>query len=208
MCELATVAIIATAAAGGTQAYGQYQSGVAQNKMYQFQADQNRMEGNLAVTRGQKQSELIQDTASREGKRLKTDQAGFSASQRAAMAASGVTGVTAQDITSDSFSKQRLDELALRYNYDTKSYEVTEGAKYQKYALDTQADQLSLAGKNAKKAGKMNAFGTLLSTAASMAMMGMMAGGAGAGAKAGGGGLNNSAAGFKGGFGKVFPGVM
>lgn len=171
MCDPVTIAVVATAAAGATQAYGQYQEGVAQNKMYQFQADQNRMEGNLAVTRGQKQSELIQDTASKEGKRLKTQQAGFSASQRAAMAASGVTGVTAQDITSDSFSKQRLDEMALRYNYDTKSYEVTEGAKYQKYALDTQADQLGFAGKNAKRAGKMKAYSTLLSTASSTAGM-------------------------------------
>ena len=37
------------------------------------------------------------------------------------------------------------------------------------------------AGKNARKAGKMNAFGTLLSTAANMAMTGYQMGGTGGG---------------------------
>lgn len=177
MCNPLVIVAATQAVAGGMQAYGQYQEGVAQSKMYQFQADQNRMEGNLTVARGQKQSELIQDTSSKEGKRLKVSQAEFNASQRAAMAASGVTGVTAQDIAGNTLDKQRLDEATLRYNYDTKSYEVTEGAKYQKYALDVQADQLGFAAKNAKTAGKRKAFSTLLGTAASLATMGIGAGG-------------------------------
>lgn len=176
----------ATAASGLTQAYGQYQEGVANSKYYQYQADQARQEGKIAIERGQRQSELIQDTAKAEGKNLKTSQAEYNASQKVALAASGMSGTTAENIALDSMNKQQMDEAVLRYNYDTKSYEVTEGAKYQKYASDVAADQYGYASKNAKRAGKMAAFNTLLGTAASVAAIGALgAGGAKSGLKTG-----------------------
>lgn len=171
------IAALAVAASSATQAYGQFQEGIANSKYYGYMSEQSRQEGELAVARGQRQSELIQDTASQEGRKLKVGQAGFNASQKAALAAQGVTGVTAQDIVSDTVNQEYLDEQALRYNADTKSYEVTEGAKYQKYAADVQADQYSYASKYAKKAGKMKAFTTLLGTAASTASMKSSSGG-------------------------------
>jgi len=160
----------ATAASGAMQAYGQYQEGVAQSKQYKYMADQSKQQGDLAVSRGQIQSELIQNTASQENKNLKNNQADFNSSQRVALATQGQGGTTAEDIVSNTVNNQILDEQALRYNADTKSYEVTEGAKYQKYANDAQAGQYDMASKYAKRAGKMSAFTTLLGSATQTGM--------------------------------------
>ena len=169
MCEPATIATIATVGAGALSAYGSYQEGASEQRYQNYVADQNVQQGKLALERGQRQSERIQDTAKEEGKRLEMDSTRHAASQRAAMAAAGVQGVTAEDIVSDSFSSEKLDELTLRYNADARSYETTESAKYEDYALRSKADQHRMAGKNAKRAGKINAFSTLLGTAASVA---------------------------------------
>jgi len=65
-------------------------------------------------------------------------------------------------------SKERLDELALRYNADVNSWQATEEAKNRNWSLQNQAGQLEFAGKNARIAAKRNAFSTLLGTAASV----------------------------------------
>ncbi len=132
---------------------------------------QSRIFSKIALERGQKQSERIQDTAKEEGKRFEKDATRFSARQRAALAASGVSGVTAEDIVSDSFNSEKLDELTLRYNADAKSYETQTEALYKDYALRTEAEGFRMAGRNAKKAGKTKAFSTLLGTAASVGGM-------------------------------------
>lgn len=162
----------ATAASGGYSAYSQYQQGKAENKYYNSLASQREQEGRIALEQGDQQSKAIQDTASFEGKELKKDQARFSASQRAAMAAAGIAGVTAEDIGLDTLSKQQQDEFALRYNADLNSYEAKTQAKYKDYALRTEAGQLRYQGAVAKASGKKQAFGTLLSTASSVASMG------------------------------------
>lgn len=173
MCDPLTITAVGlTAAAGGIGAYNQYQEGVATKNYYDAQAQQAQNEGQLALQQGQKQSELIQDTAKVQGKQLKTSQSQFNASQRAEMAASGLQGGSAEDILNTSFNTQQMDEMALRYNANVKSWETTESAKYKNYALGVQADQYRVAGKNAKRAGKMNAFSTLLGTAGSLAMSG------------------------------------
>lgn len=162
MCDPVTAL---TVASGAFSAYSQYQQGVAESQYYSTVAKQKEIEGKLAVERGQKQSELIQDTAKMEGKQFQRDAAQFKASQRAQLAASGIYGVTAEDIALDTLDKQRLDEMTLRYNADVKSYETTEGAKFQNYALQSEASQLRTAGKNAKRAAGRNMFSTLLGTA-------------------------------------------
>lgn len=83
----------------------------------------------------------------------------------------GIQGVTAEDIANDTFNKQRLDELAIRYNADVKSWETNTQAANQNWAAQTQANQYRYAAKNAKHAGKIAAFTTLLGTATSTASM-------------------------------------
>jgi hypothetical protein len=165
--------------------YTQYQTGVAQNKYYQQMANNANIEAGYALEEGEQalrvgkaQSKAIQDTASQEGKRLKIGQAGFNASQRAAMAAMGLSGVTQEDIVKDTVSKEKLDEMTLRYNADIKSWETeTEAAyknqskKYQAWQSNIQADQLRYQGRASKYAGQTGAFSSLLSNAMSTAKM-------------------------------------
>lgn len=173
MCDPITIAVVTTAAAGGLSAFSQYKEGVAQSKYYNYQADQARQEAVLAQKQGDAQSKLVQDSAKSQGKQLAEDQATFNASQRAQMAAMGLTGVTGEDITNDAFSKQKMDELVLRNNADVKSWEINEQAKNKAWASNIEADQLGYASKNARRAGKRQAFGTLLSTASKVATLGM-----------------------------------
>lgn len=166
MCAPVVAAL--TVASGVTQAYGDYKSGIATQKYNQYQADVSRQQGALGLQQAEIQSRLIQDSAKGQGKQLKTNQAEFNASQRAALSAAGVNGVTAQDIVSDTFNKQQLDEQTLRYNADVKAWEVNTNAANQNWALNEEANQFEQAGKNAKKAGKTKVFSTLLSTASSV----------------------------------------
>lgn len=166
---LLAVAAGTQAAAGGATAISQYQQGAAQNKYYNYLADQSQAQGANNLKIADKQSTLIQDQASQEGKQLKTNQAEFNSAQRASLSANGVTGVTAQDIVSSSLSKEQMDEFAVRYNADVKSWQTNTEGQYKNWAANVQADQYRYAGKAAKSAGKTQAFTTLLSTAASVA---------------------------------------
>lgn len=175
MCDPVTLTVVAasaTAAAGGFSAYSQLQQGTALNKYYQSQAAQSRAEGENALQLAEKQSNLIQDSAKEEGKQLKTQQAELLASQRAALAANGVYGVTAEDITSNTLSKQQMDELALRYNADIRSWDVRNQGKYADYSKRQEANTLDYQGKMAKASSRKEAFSTLLSTAGTVASMG------------------------------------
>lgn len=194
MCDpvsLTIAAVTLTAAAGSASAYGQYKQGSSTKKYYDKLADQSRMEGDLALKLGDKQSELVQDAAKQEGKVQKLQSADLESAQRAALVSNGIdlSSVTAEDIASDSMGKAKLDELMIRFNADSKSWSIKQDAKYKKWTAYQNADNLNYQGKAAKQQGKMGAATTLLSTAASMAMIGAGGlGSSGTAAKAGQGG--------------------
>lgn len=172
MCDPATLTVLAVGATVGAGAYSansQYQSGLSQSKYLQYQAENSRLEGERAIAAGEKQSNLIQDSASQEEKRLKTSQGEFNASTKAALAAGGVQGVTASDVVGNNLSKQDLDIQALRYNSQIKSYQVKEEAAYTNWEKRLMADQYDYSAKVAKKTGKTQAISTLLGTASSTA---------------------------------------
>jgi len=187
---MAAIPYIVSAVASGMSAYGKYKEGVAQQKQYNYQADVAASEGELAYKRGEKQSELIQTSASAEGRKQKTQAAQVASAQRAAMVANGIdlSSVTASDLASETMSKAKLDELSIRYNADINSWSAKEEGKYKRWAGHTQASQLRFAGKQAKASGQMGAFTTLLGGAASMAGMGLLSSGGGTAAVAGKGG--------------------
>lgn len=169
MCS-PTLVISAMAVAGGTQAYSQYQQGVATNKYYQSLADASEKRGEAAYKTGLKQSQLIQDAAKVENKSQELKAAETASSQRAALAANGIdlSSVTAQDIASDTFSKAKMDELNLRYNADMKSWQAIEEGNQALWSSKIEAGQYRAAGKSAKKTGAINAFSTLAGTAVSI----------------------------------------
>lgn len=168
-------AITLTVASGGYSAYNSYQQGAAQNSYYKYLAENSRLEGEYAIKQAEAQSTSVQNQAKEQGKQLSKSQAEFNASQRAAMAASGLTGVTAEDITSSTFTKEQLDKSLLLYNADIKSWEGNTKGAYAKWAANVQADQYSYQGKAAFKAGQTGAWTTLLTTAASVAAIGALA---------------------------------
>ena len=169
-------AIMAVAAA--YSAYSQYQQGVSEQKMYNYQADASRQQGAAALAQGQKQGELIQDTAKLQGKEQAIKTAEALSSQRAAMAAMGLdpSSVSAQDLASSSMSKAQMDEAAIRYNADVNSWESNRQGQLTNWQSNVMADQYKYAGKQSKQAGIINAGGTLLSSAASYGMSKWLAG--------------------------------
>ncbi len=175
MC--APVAMAITAIGGAYSAYNQYKQGVAQSNYYNYQSQAKKQEADYDLKMGQKQSELIGDTGKMEEKSLSVKQAEFNASQQASNAARGVEGGTAEDIASSTFDKEQLDKQMVRYNSAIKGWETMEQAKNQSWAANIESDQYGMAAKNAKKAGKLNAFSTLLSSAASVGTMGWLSAG-------------------------------
>lgn len=173
MCDPVTAAITATAIGGGVQAYGEYQKGSAENKYYQYAANQNEKQAQIVRARAHEQSKIENRAGSEKLKEQKINAAKLSSSQRAAMVANGISldSKTAEDITNDSFTQEQLDEQAIKYNADSRVWEIREKAKYDSYGLLSQAEQYRTAGRNAKQAGKIGAFTTLLSTAASVSAM-------------------------------------
>ncbi len=116
---------------GFFNAYSQYQQGLMEQDMYNFQADQ-------ILKQGESEAEAVR----RRGNKLM-------ASQRAAMAASGMSldSVTADDITYTTARDISLDELTIKYN------------------AQLEALQSRQAGKNAKRAGRTQGLTSLVGTA-------------------------------------------
>lgn len=116
---------------GFFNAYSQYQQGAAEQDMYNFQADQ-------ILKQGESEAEAVR----RRGNKLMS-------SQRAAMAASGMSldSVTADDIAYTTARDISLDELTIKYN------------------AQLEALQSRQAGRSAKRAGRTRGFTTLAGTA-------------------------------------------
>lgn len=153
-------------ASGVAQARATRAEGEATNNYYRYLADVNEQQAALAERTGRAQSRAIQDVAKLKWRRLAETQVEFRASQRAALAASGVplSSVTAEDISRSTISKQALDRATLRFDADTRSYEAITQAANQAYGLRSQASGFRTAGANALTAAKARARGTLFKT--------------------------------------------
>lgn len=172
MCDPISITFaVTTAVAGGMKAYAQYKEGAAMNKYYKSVANIQEEQGDLLFHRGEKQSELIQDAAQFQGRQQKTKAAQVESAQRAVLVANGIAldSVTSQDLVSDTLTKSKLDELAIRYNADIQSWNTIEDAKYSRWTQYTMAEQSRATGRNALASSKRQAFTTLLGTAASVA---------------------------------------
>lgn len=168
-CDPLTITgVVLTAAAGGVTAYGQYQAGKAQDKYYQYLSQQNEREAEAAQQTAEQQVTIAQNEAAQRAKELKGDVSRVKGAQKAAMAAMGIYGVTAEDILADTANRAKLDEANIRYNADIASWAARKEAAERGWALRNQATLFRFAGKQARQAAAINVTSTLLGTAASI----------------------------------------
>ena len=147
-------------------ASGQYAQGKAEEQAYKHQAAVNEQNAKLAQVSADdaRRSAMIEEEKS--GKQFEQ----LMGTQRATIAANGL------DLSSDTMSTLLQDTIRegveeatwIRHQGMMKKW----GFQNEQYQHLRDADMNRAAGKNARKAGKMNALGTLLSTAANMAMTG------------------------------------
>ena len=168
MCNVAGVMAL-QGISGAYSAYSSYQAGQDQNEYYKYVARQNEREAEIVQRSSDRQVSYIQDQAARDSAKVSEDERRIAASQRAVMAASGVQGVTAEDIALDTMSKADKDRLAVRYNADLRTFETQQETGYRVLDLKNQAAMNRIAGKNAKAAGILEASTGLLNTATTMA---------------------------------------
>ena len=165
MCELVTASL---ALAGGVaSAWGAYQKGVTTQAYNNAQAAINEAQADRILATSEINRHMVQDTAKEQGKILTTSHSKALSTQKAAFAAAGLGSgsVTAETLAMSSYDKAKMDENALRYNADMESWAIQTEAEDSAAALRSEAVMNRQAGKNARKAGMINAFSSLLGSA-------------------------------------------
>lgn len=190
MCNpLAYVAVMAVST--GVQMYSQKMQSDAQEKQYKYQAALAQQQAAVTKQYAEQQQKSIKDaaaanvnaiqaSAAQESQRLFSQVAELTGAQKTTMAKMGIGGVTAADISTSTFDRATMDQMAIRYNANVKSWQQTEKArrdvwtigeeaKYRNWSLLTEEEQFGLAAKNTRKAGYIGMANTLLSNAATTA---------------------------------------
>lgn len=166
MCSPALLAMGVQGAGGIYSATQANAAGKANKAYYDALSVQANQEADIATQIGERRSTIAQDQGAIDSKIAMREADKTAADQRVALAANGAGGgVTAQDIISDAYDKRTLDQMAIRYNADSKSYEAKTDAAYKSWDAKNRARGYTAAGINEAKAGKVNALSTLFSTA-------------------------------------------
>jgi hypothetical protein len=165
---LTAAAVTLTVASTGVSMYGQYQAGKTQQKYYNYLAEQNERAAEAAQRTAEQKTTIAQNEAAQRTKELKGDVARTIGAQKAAMAAMGLTGVSAEDILTDTANRAKIDEFNIRYGADIQSWAAKKGAAEEDIALRSQASLFRFAGKQARKAAAINMTSTLLGNASSL----------------------------------------
>lgn len=191
MCTPA-IGLVVGAASGIMSAVGSYQQGQSQSNMYTQQAMNGESQAQLLKRTADQNTELLKRNAeqnitsntieaSQASKDLARKVGAVEGADKAVGAFNKIGGgsVTEYDIGSSNFDKAKLDEIALRYNADSRAYEINENTKNNIWSINndtanaawglrTQGKGYSMAAKNARKAGSINAASSLLSSATSL----------------------------------------
>jgi hypothetical protein len=138
----------------------QIAGGVAGAENARQEAQSNKDYFDYLAANEEKKSGYVQEAAGRQTKQLRANVSALEGTQAVNQAASGVGGgsVTSENIAMDTFRKEKLDEMAIRYNADMESF----GNK-------NKAREYRMAGDNAIEAGKVKANMSYLNTATSVA---------------------------------------
>ena len=171
---LLAVSIATSVIATGTTAFGQYQRGQAQKKMNQYNVDVAAQQAMIEKRTADTNVTLVQDQAKEAAKQQRRNLAMLEGEQKGMLAAQGVGGgsVTEADIMESTLDTAELDREAIRYNADSRSWAIKEGANFGAWDLANQSNQYTMAGKNAARAGNIGATASLLQGASQVAGIG------------------------------------
>lgn len=163
MCELATIATVASFAGTVMGAVGQYQQGQAAAAQAEYNAAVAR--NNQIISEQQAQDALKRGQIAEEQKRRETS--ALIGRQRATLAASGVALDQGNplDILGDTAQFGELDALTIRNNADREAY----GYRVQGMNFAAEAGLNDARAAASRQAGLMGAAGTLLSGAGNAA---------------------------------------
>lgn len=153
----------------GLNVYGQIKKGQDEAAYYQAIAQQNEEQAqeDLKVA-GENQSSL-QDQAARESAALSREGKQLEGTQRATLAANGMgAGSTAEDIARDTFNREKMDQLLIRYNADAKTRSIAEEANFKASQLRSQGALYQQSAANAQTAGDLSGVASLLGSASQL----------------------------------------
>ena len=170
----AATAVVLIVASTAVTAYGSYSAGQAQKKMNQYNADVAAQQAMIEKRTADTNVTLVQDQAKEATKQQRRNLAMLEGEQKGMLAAQGVGGgsVTEADIMESTLDTAELDREAIRYNADSRSWAIKEGANFGAWDLANQSNQYTMAGKNAARAGNIGATASLLQGASQVAGIG------------------------------------
>lgn len=141
--------------AGGLQLGGAVYSADQQRKAAKATSDYD----NYLADQSEKEADLTQFQASKDVASFNRSAKAFRSNQNVVSAVNGTSGsATAEDIALDTLDKQKMDEMAIRYNANLKYWDQENQAKSYRYAAQ-----------NAISAGNVAATNTLLGSATQFA---------------------------------------
>lgn len=161
--SLAAAGSVATIAGGGVAAYGQMQAGEANANMYKYKAGVARLNAQIA----QQNSEYALTTGEANAKRKGMETGFVLGKQTVAQAANGfdVNSGTNVGVRDSTAALGRMDAGVIREEAGRKAY----GYRIKAASEEAEASADEIAATNAKKAGMIQALGTILGTAGSVA---------------------------------------
>lgn len=172
MCDPLTATFATLQVAGAVQgASSANKAGKANAAYYKSLADANEVAAGEVLKAGRIKENMAQAQAGRDTEIIQRESADLRAKQVAIAAANGMGAgsVTAEDIGSDTLTRQRMDELAIRYNADMDSWAAKTDAQNQAWDLRSQAGFNRQSAVNARQAGRNNAIASLIGGATSLA---------------------------------------
>lgn len=162
MCTLAAASLAATGLGTAFTAYGQIQQGKAQQAQYNYQAAVDRNNAVIA----ERLAKDAEDRGKKEEQQQRQGVRQLIGQQRSAFAGNGIDlgSMNVTDTTADTALLGELDALTIRNNAEREAY----GFRVQGMNYTASAGMNTLAGRNARSAGKMGAISTVLGGAGSL----------------------------------------
>lgn len=159
--------------AGVMGASGAYSAGLAEDSAYQAQARSVESQAALDQISTTRQNRYDLQNVGQEVKQIRRAGKKNFAKQLTAAAASGMdlSSVSLEDAVLDSLRSEQEDIDLIKRTASARAREADLQAQLNAINAQGQAAQMRVAGRYAKKAGKINAYSSLLSSAASVAGM-------------------------------------
>lgn len=184
--------LVLTAASYAYQMYGQYREGKDTQKMYRYQSALAMQNARRVKEQAEGQKKLIgliseanitatQIAAAEDAKILSREDAVLTGEQKAAIGTAAIGGgTTAENIAVSDFNRSKLDQAAIRYTANIKSWQISneakrniwvvgEEARSKIWSLESEAKQYDYAGDFAISAANIRTAGTLFEGASQVA---------------------------------------